>query len=224
MAERADAAEAMAHVPRRIGRLALIVAIVVTALVVGISAFSVGRLSTLGDQKPLSTSADAGFARDMQVHHNQGVQLGVLIRDRSIDEDVRLLAYDIVTTQGQQSGQMFGWLSVWGLSQASPEPSMTWMTRPGRTADSHAGMHEPGQRMPGLATDAEVASLTAASGIEADRIFLTLMIRHHQGAIEMADAVLDRTSTSTVRTFATAVVASQQSEIDLMTDMLAARS
>lgn len=204
--------------------MALLVAILVTALVVGISAFSVGRLSTLGDPKPLSTSAEAGFARDMQVHHDQGVQLGVLIRDRSIDEDVRLLAYDIVTTQGQQSGQMFGWLSVWGLSQASPEPSMTWMTRPGRTAEPHSEGHEPGQRMPGLATDAEVASLTAASGEEADRIFLTLMIAHHQGAIDMADSVLDRTNNSTVRTFATAVVASQQSEIDLMTDMLAARS
>ena len=205
-------------------RIMLLVAILVTAVVVGLSAFSVGRLSTLGDSKPVSTSAEAGFARDMQVHHNQGVQLGVLIRDRSIDEDVRLLGYDIVTTQGQQSGQMFGWLSGWELSQASPEPSMTWMTRPGRTADTHAGMHEPGQRMPGLATDAEVASLTAASGVEADRIFLTLMITHHEGAIEMAESVLDRTSNSMVRTFATAVVTSQQSEINLMTDMLAARS
>jgi len=224
MTEQADAAGAVASAPRRVGRLALIVAVLLTAVVVGISAFSVGRLSTIGDPKPVSTSAEAGFARDMQVHHDQGVELGVLIRDRSIDEDVRLLGYDIVTTQGQQSGQMFGWLSVWGLSQAAPEPSMTWMTRPGRTADSHDGMHEPGQRMPGLATDAEVASLTAASGVEADRIFLTLMIAHHRGAIEMADAVLDRTSNSMVRTFATAVVTSQKSEIDLMTEMLAARS
>lgn len=221
MTERADAA---APGTRKNGRVRLLVVVLVTALVVGVSAFSAGRLSTLGDPKPLSTSAEAGFTRDMQVHHDQGVELGVLIRDRSIDEDVRLLGYDIVTTQGQQSGQMFGWLSVWGLSQAAPEPSMTWMTRPGRTAGAHAGLHEPGQRMPGLATDAEVASLTAASGVEADRIFLRLMIVHHEGAIEMAEAVLDRTSNSTVLGFATAVIVSQQSEIDLMTDMLAARS
>lgn len=224
MTERANAAGAVTPVSRRVGRPALIVAIVLTAVVVGISAFSAGRLSTLGDPKPLSTSAEAGFARDMQVHHDQGVELGVLIRDRSIDEDVRLLGYDIVTTQSQQSGQLFGWLSTWGLSQAGAEPSMTWMTTPGRTAGSHDGGHEPGQRMPGLATDAEIASLSAASGTEADRIFLTLMIAHHEGAIEMAEAVLDRTSNSMVRAFATAVVVSQTSEIELMTDMLAARS
>ncbi|MDH6235712.1 DUF305 domain-containing protein [Cryobacterium sp. CG_9.6] len=211
---------------RHRGRLALLIAVLVTAVIVGVSAFSVGRLSTLADSMPVSTSAEAGFARDMQVHHDQGVQLGVLIRDRSTDEAVRLLGYDIVTTQGQQSGQMFGWLSVWGLSQASAEPSMTWMTRPGRTdsAHDHADAHQPGEPMPGLATDAQVAALTAASGTEADRIFLTLMIAHHKGAIEMADAVLDRSSNSVVLAFANAVVTSQQSEIDLMTDMLAARS
>jgi len=224
MTERADAAGTGAPAPARRGRVALVVAVLITAVVVGISAFSVGRLSTLDDPAPASTSAEAGFARDMQVHHDQGVQLGVLIRDRSTDADVRLLGYDIVTTQGQQSGQMFGWLSAWGLSQTAAEPSMTWMTRPGRTADSHAGMHEPGQRMPGLASDADVASLTAASGVEADRIFLTLMIAHHRGAIEMAESVLDRTDNSTVRGFAAAVVTSQKSEIDLMTQMLAARS
>ncbi|TDW30459.1 DUF305 domain-containing protein [Cryobacterium psychrophilum] len=218
--------EGEAESPRRRGRTAVLVAVILTAVIVGVSAFSVGRLSTLADPMPVSTSAEAGFARDMQVHHDQGVQLGLLIRDRSIDEAVRLLGYDIVTTQGQQSGQMFGWLSVWGLSQAPPEASMTWMTLPGSTDGTHdnAGAHQPGDPMPGLATDAQMASLTAASGVEADRIFLTLMIAHHEGAIDMAEAVLDRTGNSVVRSFATAVVASQQSEIKLMTEMLAARA
>jgi len=216
-----------AESPRRRGRTALLVAVLITAVIVGVSAFSVGRLSTLADPMPVSTSAEAGFTRDMQVHHDQGVQLGFLVRERSVDEAVRLLGYDIITTQGQQSGQMFGWLSAWGLSQSAPEASMTWMTRPGMTDSAHehtSGTHVPGDPMPGLATDAEIASLTAASGVEADRIFLTLMIAHHEGAIDMAEAVLDRTNNSIVRSFATAVIASQQSEIDLMTEMLAARA
>ena len=55
-------------------------------------------------------------------------------------------------------------------------------------------------------------------------MFLELMIAHHQGAIEMAEAVLDRSTNSTVRTFATGVVKSQDSEIDLMESMLAERA
>jgi len=196
-------------------------------------AFSVGRLSTIVDAMPESTSAEAGFTRDMQEHHDQGVELAMIVRDRTQDGPVRLLAYDIATTQAKQSGQMSGWLAIWGLPQFSAEPSMTWMTRPTLAGQSHDASHTDagsgvahvaGDPMPGLATAAEIASLTAASGIEAERQFLVVMIAHHQGAIEMAEAVLDRSTNATVLTFATAVVLSQQSEIDLMTGMLAERS
>ncbi len=192
----------------------------------GLVGFSIGRLSTLADPMPSSTSAEAGFSRDMQVHHNQGVELALLVRDRTEDEAVRLLAFDIATTQGQQSGQMYGWLSIWGVSKAGSEPSMTWMTRPGKSGDGHAhgADHVPGEPMPGLATPDQIASLTAASGVEAERTFLTLMIDHHQGAVEMAEGLLDRSDHSVVRAFATSVVASQSAEIDLMRSMLAERS
>jgi uncharacterized protein (DUF305 family) len=197
-------------------------------------AFSAGRLSTIADATPETTSAEAGFTRDMQEHHDQGVELAMIVRERTEDAPVRLLAYDIATTQAQQSGQMSGWLAIWELPQFSPEPSMTWMTRPTLEGQSHddshtadgesAVAHVAGDPMPGLATDAEIASLAAASGVEAERQFLVVMIAHHQGAIEMAEAVLDRSTNATVLTFATAVVLSQQSEIDLMTGMLAERS
>ena len=108
-------------------------------VVVAVVAFSVGRLSTLADAPPTDTSAEAGFARDMQVHHQQGVELAMIVRDESDDPDVRLLAYDIATTQAQQSGQLYGWLRGWGLSQAGTEPSMTWMTRPAADAATAHG-------------------------------------------------------------------------------------
>ncbi|MGO4689809.1 DUF305 domain-containing protein [Glaciibacter sp. 2TAF33] len=211
--------------PRR-GRTALLVTALVTAVMVGLVGWSAGRLSTLDNPDPSNTSAEAGFARDMQVHHDQGVELSLIVRDRTDDEATRLLAYDIITTQGQQSGQMFGWLSAWGLPQAPSEPSMTWMTRPGRGDGGHQHSrsdpaHAPGEPMPGLATPEQIESLRAATGAEAERIFLTLMIAHHQGALDMADAVLDRATDTTVLSFATGVVASQKSEITLMESMLA---
>ena len=118
----------------RVGRIAVLVAASVAVVVVAVVAFSVGRLSTLADAPPTDTSAEAGFARDMQVHHQQGVELAMIVRDASDDPDVRLLAYDIATTQAQQSGQLYGWLRSWGLPQAGTEPSMTWMTRPSADA------------------------------------------------------------------------------------------
>lgn len=221
--------------PRRtVTRVIAIAAVLMTAVIVGGAAFSAGRLSTLADPRPSSTSAEAGFARDMQTHHNQGVELALILRDNTDDEAARRLAYDITVTQGQQSGQMYAWLVLWDLSQAGAEPSMTWMTRSAATgsgsgsnsgsAHAHGAEHVVGASMPGLASSAEIASLTAASGVEAERQFLTLMIAHHHGAVEMAEAVLDQSDNSTVRAFATAVVRSQGSEIDLMSKMLDERN
>ena len=213
----------------RVGRVAVLVAASVAVVVVAVVAFSAGRLSTLADAPPTDTSAEAGFARDMQVHHQQGVELAMIVRDESDDPDVRLLAYDIATTQAQQSGQLYGWLRGWGLTQAGTEPSMTWMTRPPADADAphethDADAHAPGAPMPGLATPEQVAALRAATGVDAERRFLELMIAHHRGAIEMADAALARSSNDVVVPFARSIVQSQEAEIALMEDLLAARS
>jgi uncharacterized protein (DUF305 family) len=207
-------------------RVVLIVTAAVAAVMVGLVGFSIGRLSTINNPDPVSTSAEAGFARDMQEHHLQGVELAMIIRDLTDDDAVRLLGYDIATTQAQQAGQLYGWLTEWDLSQAGPEPSMTWMTRPGRSSDTHEhveGAHTPGEPMPGLATDAQIAELKAATGVEAERQFLTLMIAHHLGAVEMAEAVQDRAGNTSVLGFANSVIISQEAEIILMEDMLAAR-
>jgi uncharacterized protein (DUF305 family) len=228
-----DGAGGIGHRRRGVGRrVVVIVAASVALVVVAVLAFSIGRLSTLGDPTPSNTSAEAGFARDMQVHHQQGVELAMIVRDATDDPDVRLLAFDIATTQAQQSGQMYGWLRVWGLPQAGPEPSMTWMTRPALDGSSHGGhsgddadgaAHVPGEPMPGLATPAQVDELRSLSGVEAEVLFLELMIAHHQGAIEMADAVLERSTNGVVVPFAESVALSQASEIALMEGMLAER-
>jgi uncharacterized protein (DUF305 family) len=228
---------ATADAPRRgVGRWAVVLAAAVALVVVAAIAFSVGRLSTLGDPTPSTTSAEAGFARDMQVHHQQGVELAMIIRDATDDDATRLLAYDIATTQSQQSGQMYAWLAEWGLPQFGAEPSMTWMTQPADDGEAHDGhgagggtgddasTHAPGEPMPGLATPEQIEELESLEGVEAERLFLELMIAHHKGAVEMADAVLARSDYPVVVSLAEAIVASQESEIALMEDMLAERS
>jgi uncharacterized protein (DUF305 family) len=202
----------------------VVVTALVTAIVVGAMAYSLGRMSTPRNPAPVSTSAEAGFARDMQVHHIQGVEMAMIVRDGTDDEAVRLLAYDIATTQGHQAGQLYGWLTEWGLRQAGRQPPMTWMmpSDPSGEEGDHAA-HAMGALMPGMATSAQMAALAVASGVEAERLFLSLMIAHHQGALDMAEAVIVRSTHPGVRTFADAVLLSQASEIDLMTRMLAER-
>ena len=211
----------------RVSGVAALVAASVAIVVVAVVAFSAGRLSTLTDPTPTDTSVEAGFARDMQVHHQQGVELAMIVRDLSDDPDIRLLAYDIATTQAQQSGQLYGWLRTWGLSQAGSVPSMSWMTRlpSGDGHDEHdAATNEHDTLMPGLATAEQIDELHASTGVEAERRFLELMIAHHGGAIEMADAALARSTNGVVVPFARSIVDSQTAEIALMQDLLAARS
>ncbi|MEQ1759251.1 MAG: DUF305 domain-containing protein [Vicinamibacterales bacterium] len=191
----------------------ILVAALVAALVAGAGGYWAGRASAVS-VTPGTSSAEAGFARDMQVHHLQGVELAMLVRDRTDDPDMRRMAYDVATTQGHQAGQLYGWLAAWGLNQLGSEPPMAWM--------GHTG-HGMNALMPGMATPAQMTELSTASGVSAERIFLTLMITHHRGALDMSTAVLERSEQPVVRAFARAVLISQQSEIDLMTKMLQER-
>lgn len=221
-AEQGAATAARPPRSRAVIAVVAIIAVVVAALV----AFSIGRLTVASLGTPGDTSADAGFSRDMQVHHLQGVEMAMIIRDLSDSDDVRLLAYDIATTQAQQAGQLYGWLSQWGLSQAGSEPAMTWMTVPvdGAThAHSDEG-HQPGDPMPGLATPEQMNELRASTGVDAEVMFLELMIAHHKGAVEMAEAALDRAHNVPLLTLANGIVKSQTAEISLMESMLAERT
>ena len=206
----------------------LVVAAGLAALLLLLGGLAIGRLTSPNAPLPPSTtSAEAGFARDMQTHHLQAVEMAMTIRSTTEDPDLLTLSYDIATSQSQQAGQMFGWLSVWGLPPASPEPAMTWMTRPAsdRSMDGHDGdatAHIPGERMPGLATSEQLAELRATDGEAADDLFLTLMIAHHEGGVGMAEALLERSDNSVATGLARAIVNSQQGEIDYMQQLLAA--
>ncbi|TQL42113.1 uncharacterized protein (DUF305 family) [Leucobacter komagatae] len=212
------------------GRSAGLTAFVVTmlALVLVAASLIIGRVSGGAEPTPATRSAEAGFARDMQIHHDQAVEMSMIVRDLTDSPDIRLLAYDIATSQSQQAGQMFGWLATWGLPQSSPEPAMTWMHRPLPSGEGHshaapATTSEVPAAMPGMATREQLDELKTLRGVAAERMFLQLMIAHHEGGVDMADAVLERSDYPVVTDLAGSITKAQQSEIQLMEDLLAER-
>ncbi|MEU6214260.1 DUF305 domain-containing protein [Streptomyces sp. NPDC047023] len=173
-------------------------------------------------------SADAGFARDMAVHHQQAVEMSFIVRDRTQDEAVRTLAYDIANTQANQRGMLFGWLDLWGLPKVvADEPPMSWMT--GSAGSGGHGGHEghaaakPGALMAGMATKEELAQLGSAEGRDAEVLYLQLMTDHHKGGVAMAEGCARLCVTPVERALAQGMADAQQSEITLMTDMLKQR-
>nr|WP_245685603.1 DUF305 domain-containing protein [Streptomyces yerevanensis] len=168
---------------------------------------------------PTAASADAGFARDMAVHHQQAVEMSFIIRDRTDDEDVRRLAYDIAQTQANQRGMLLGWLDLWGLPKTSTDGYMAWMKDAG-----HMGhQSKDGSLMPGMATDAELDQLSKAQGEDAEILYLQLLTDHHMGGVTMARACAEQCEVLTERQLAQRMVEGQQSEMRLMADMLKER-
>lgn len=197
-----DALETEEHAPRQRSWLPLILGL--AALVLAI----MGVMAVEGGRPPTDTSLEAGFARDMMVHHDQAVTMAMLIRDRTDDPVLRSVATDMVLTQQNQIGQMFGWLNVWGLPATGTQPAMTWM------GHSTTGL------MPGMATPEQIADLASLTGTEADIAFLNLMITHHQAAIPMAQFALDHSDVPAVRDLARQILAAQEIEIANMQTML----
>ncbi|WP_346007859.1 DUF305 domain-containing protein [Janibacter terrae] len=194
----------------------------VVALAVGLVAgLLVSRAG--GDDLPADDSVAAGFARDMQTHHDQAVEMSWIIYDRTDDRFVRSLAYDIARTQSHQSGQMAGWLQTWGLSPTGPGEPMDWMKGLGHSHGDEASELTDDGLMPGMASQEEITRLEGLEGEEAEVYFLQLMIRHHEAGVPMAENARDYARNEAVETLATSIINSQTSEVETMTTMLRER-
>ncbi|WP_433786968.1 DUF305 domain-containing protein [Actinomycetospora sp. CA-101289] len=188
-----------------VGGLALV--LVLAGVIGGIA---LGR-STAETYGPAEDSIDVGFLQDMVTHHGQAVEMAVWARTNTADPQVRQIAFDIESTQTSQVGRMEGWLTLWGQSLTPPSGQfMGWMGMPTAT-------------MPGMATPEDLAGMRAATGRDLDVVFLQLMLRHHQGGLPMMQAAEGEASVPAVRALAASMVASQSSEAQTMTQMLAER-
>jgi len=206
-------------------RRLLLVLLTAAAVAVGFLAGFLARIP-LEDSSPATPAADSvdvGFLQDMSVHHNQAIEMAAVAVTESEDDRVRSLAYDILTTQQNQVGQMQGWLTLWGHSPLPVGPYMTWMTESGSHSHGSGSESSGTNRMTGMASSEELADLRAARGAELDVLFLQLMLRHHQGGLPMMEYGAQYASTSVVRNIAQKMVDTQTGESELITAMLAER-
>lgn len=156
------------------------------------------------DSGAAHNDADAAFARDMIPHHEQAVVMSdiVLAKD-GVDVRVLDLATRIKDAQGPEIETMQQWLADWQVPPADPHAH--------HGAD-HAEM--------GMLTDAELDALRNAQGVDAARQFLTGMIRHHEGAVRMAQTEVDNGKSADAVQLARDIIDSQQREIDEMRQIL----
>lgn len=198
-------------------------------------------LHPLVSEVPALDSVEAGFARDMIAHHDQGISIAHYGEIDSDDPEMARLAYDINSTQLVQVGQMEGWLALWQLPEQVIGPRMAWMASGGHqmsgmtmgatalttAADPAASgtAADPGHQalMPGMATSTEMDRLKSLQGKESDIYFLQLMIRHHQGGRLMMDDAVAHASNPMVANFAGRMLETQTTEVTVMTQLLEER-
>ena len=161
----------------------------------------------LGDSSatPDKNKVDIGFLQDMRYHHDQAVQMAYYYRTSVADSLPRLdiIAEEILLSQQLESGRMVQLLRSFGATEANDTgTAMGWM-----------GHAMPIDEMDGLASQAELDSLAAATGDEASKIFATLMINHHNGGIAMAKYAIENASNNDVINMAKSMVKGQQAEV-----------
>lgn len=187
------------------------------ALVLAAAVLAVGGLAgcsshgsmpgVVAESLPAGVSAtEVEFAQGMIPHHRQALVMAEYAATRAASPEVKELASQIRAAQDPEIAQMTAWLTAWN----QPQPA----------ADSHLEDHSSHGSMAGMATPEQLEALEAASGEEFDRLFLELMIAHHEGALDMAEPVRG-SSVAEVAELAEAVIAGQTAEIAEMKALLA---
>jgi uncharacterized protein (DUF305 family) len=162
------------------------------------------------------TAADVKFMQGMIHHHAQAIVMADWAQTHGARSDIKILAQRIDVAQRDEIAFMKRWLSDRG--QTVPDPMELHEGMAGMPGMSDAEL------MPGMLTAAQMAALDSARGPEFDRLFLTGMIQHHQGAITMVNQLFATPAGGEelyVFRFASDVNADQQTEIDRMRRMLA---
>jgi uncharacterized protein (DUF305 family) len=193
----------------------IVAALVVAALAPGVGA---AQASAADSGRPPFNAADVRFMSGMIDHHAQAILIAGWAPSHGASASVRALCERIVVGQRDEIALMQRWLRDRGL----PVPD-------GNASHAHdmPGMDHPVALMPGMLTATQLAQLDAARGPEFDRLFLTFMIQHHQGAIAMVNELFSAngaTLDDLIFKYASDVNVDQTTEINRMGRMLAAMS
>lgn len=149
-------------------------------------------------------AADLAFATAMIPHHGQAVVMSDLLLARGGDAEVKALAQRIKQEQIPEIAAMAGWVKGWGVAVPDPYAALSG------AMTTHGGMM----------SDAQLRQLAFVTGTAADKLFLTLMIQHHQGAIDMAEKELAEGVNPEATKLAQSIVATQSAEIAQMKQLL----
>lgn len=160
----------------------------------GIAATSAGAVSAQHGE------ADIAFIQDMTPHHESAVAMSELVADRSDNPTVKALASRIVAAQGPEIAQMQKMAKAWKVELVA-----------GHSSGTHTGMDMAG-----------ATELEPLKGAAFDRAFLTEMITHHEAALPMSQAELDKGENPQAKVLAQQIVATQTSEIAEMKQLLTA--
>ncbi|WP_037669411.1 DUF305 domain-containing protein [Streptomyces griseus] len=152
---------------------------------------------------------DVSFAQGMIPHHQQALEMASLAADRAASARVKDLAARIEKAQDPEIEKMTGWLRTWG--EEMPESS------PGMDHPAHSGMA-------GMMDEGDMAKLEKASGKEFDTMFLTMMVEHHEGAVEMATTEKAKGRYTPATSMADDIVTAQNAEIEGMNKLLGKES
>ncbi|MFE9651349.1 DUF305 domain-containing protein [Streptomyces sp. NPDC006365] len=152
--------------------------------------------------------ADVSFATDMIQHHRQAVEMADLAADRASSQEVKDLATKIEGAQDPEIKTMSGWLTSWGEEVPADMSGMEG--------------HDMGDMssMPGMMNSEDMGKLEKASGAEFDKMFLEMMIKHHEGAVEMAETQKADGKYGSAVKLAGDVITAQAAEIEQMNKML----
>lgn len=158
---------------------------------------------------PAHTAADTAFMQGMIGHHAQALEMVALLETRSASQDMQMLGLRIEVSQKDEIKLMQDWLRARG--EAVP--------------DEHAHHAHDAKLMPGMLTAEQMSRLSAAKGTDFDRLFLELMIQHHEGALTMVKDLMaspGAAQESNLFAFVADVEADQSAEITRMRRMRAA--
>ncbi|MEY7981470.1 DUF305 domain-containing protein, partial [Streptomyces pilosus] len=148
-------------------------------------------------------AADVAFAQGMIPHHRQAVEMADLAPDRARSPEVRKLAAEIKRAQDPEIRTLSGWLASWG-----------------EEVPAEGAMDHSGHGMGGMMTAEEMTGLENASGRAFDTAFLELMIKHHEGAVAMAETERADGAHGPAVEMAGSIIDSQSAEIERMNDLL----